>query len=67
MIFYDSEYYSSISSLKWQQFQVFAPLQTVTINGLSETLLFEMNIADFWRKLIKGLYKPKFNIKTCFL
>ena len=33
MIFYDSEYYSSISSLKWHQFQVFAPLQTVTING----------------------------------
>ena len=26
MIFYDSEYYSSISSLKWHQFQVFAPL-----------------------------------------
>ena len=34
---------------------------------LSETMLFEMNIADFWRKLIKGLYKPKLNIKTCFL
>ena len=33
MIFYDSEYYSSINSLKWHQFQVFAPLQTVTING----------------------------------
>ena len=33
MIFYDSEYYSSISSLTWHQFQVFAPLQTVTING----------------------------------
>ena len=32
-IFYDSEYYSSICSLKWHQFQVFAPLQTVTING----------------------------------
>ena len=34
---------------------------------LSENLQFEMNIADFWRKLIKGLYKPKLNIKTCFL
>ena len=34
---------------------------------LSETLQFEMNIADFWRKLRKGLYKPKLNIKTCFL
>ena len=26
---------------------------------LSENMQFEMNIADFWRKLIKGLYKPK--------
>ena len=26
-----------------------------------------MNIADFWRKLIKELFKPKLNIKTCFL
>ena len=34
MIFDDSEYYSIISSLKWHQYQVFAPLQTVTINGL---------------------------------
>ena len=34
---------------------------------LSENLQFEMNIADFWRKLIKGLYKLKLNIKTCFL
>ena len=34
---------------------------------LSENMQFEMNIADFWRKLIKGLYKPKLNIKTCFL
>ena len=32
MIFYDLEYNSDISSLKWHQFQVFAPLQTVTIN-----------------------------------
>ena len=30
--FYDSEYYSSISSFKWHQFQGFVPLQTVTIN-----------------------------------
>ena len=34
MIFYDSEYYSNISFLKWHQFQVFATLQTVTINSL---------------------------------
>ena len=34
---------------------------------LCKTLQFEMNIADFWRNLIKGLYKPKLNIKTCFL
>ena len=34
MICYDSEYYSSISSLKWHKFQDFAPLQTVTINGI---------------------------------
>ena len=33
---------------------------------LSENLQFEINIADFWRKLIKGLYIPKLNIKTCF-
>ena len=33
MIFYDLEYYNSIRSSKWHQFQVFAPLQTVTING----------------------------------
>ena len=33
MIFYDSEYYSSISVLKWHQFQVFATLQMDTING----------------------------------
>ena len=37
------------------------------LTALSETLLFEMDIADFWRKLIKGLYKQKLNIKTCFL
>ena len=64
MLLYDSEYYSSICSSKWHQFRVSAPLQTVTINGFN--LQFEMNIADFWRKLIKGLYKPKLNIKTCF-
>ena len=67
MLFYDSEYYSSICSSKWHKFRVSAPLQTVTINVLSENMQFEMNIADFWRKLIKGLYKPKLNIKTCFL
>ena len=33
MLFYDSEYYSSICSLKWHQFRVSAPLQTVIING----------------------------------
>ena len=54
MIFYDFEYYNSICSSKWHQFHVFAPLQTVIINGLCETLQFEMNIADIWRKLIKG-------------
>ena len=48
MIFYDLEYYNGIRSLKWHQFQVFAPLQTVT-TVLCETLPFEMNIADFWR------------------
>ena len=67
MIFYDLEYYSSISSLKRHQFQVFAPLKLSQLTVLSETLRFEMNIADFWRKIIKGLYKPKLNIKTCFL
>ena len=33
MIFYDLEYYNSTRSFKWHQFQVFAPLLTVTING----------------------------------
>ena len=33
MLFYDSEYYSSICSSKWHQFRVSTPLQTVTING----------------------------------
>ena len=43
MIFYDLEYYSSINSLKWLQFQVFAPFQRVTING------FKWNSA-FWNE-----------------
>ena len=33
MLFYDSEYNSSICSSKWHQFRVSAPSQTVTING----------------------------------
>ena len=46
-------------------FLLLCKLSQLTV--LSENLQFEMNIADFWRKLIKGLYKPKLNIKTCFL
>ena len=55
MTFYDLEYYSSVCYSKWHQFDVSAPLQSVTINGFMWNLQFEMNIADFWRKLIKGL------------
>ena len=53
MIFYDSEYYSSISSLKWHHFQVFAPLQTVTING------FKWNPAIWneYRRFLEKAYK----------
>ena len=46
-------------------FLLLCKLSQLTV--LSENLQFEMNIADFWRKLIKGYYKPKLNIKTCFL
>ena len=46
-------------------FLLLCKLSQLTV--LSETLQFEMNIADFWRKLIKGLHKQKLNIKTCFL
>ena len=35
---------------------------------LCETMQFEiMNIADFWRKLKKGLYKPKLNFYANFM
>ena len=47
------------------KFLLLCKLSQLTV--LSENLEFQMNIADFWRKLIKGLYKPKLNIKTCFL
>ena len=46
-------------------FLLHCKLSQLTVLG--ENLQFEMNIADFWGKLIKGLYKPKLNIKTCFL
>ena len=46
-------------------FLLLCKLSQLTV--LSENLQFEMNIADFLRKLIKGLYKPKLNMKTCFL
>ena len=46
-------------------FLLLCKLSQLTV--LSENLQFEMNIADFRRKLIEGLYKPKLNIKTCFL
>ena len=53
MMFYDSEYYSSVCSLKWHQFQVFAPLQTVTING------FKWNTAIWneYRGFLEKAYK----------
>ena len=60
-----------------QNVTVVSPLQNDTsfafllhckqLTVLSKNLQFEMNIADFWRKRRKGLYKPKLNIKTCFL
>ena len=53
MIFYDLEYYSSISSLKRHQFQVFAPLQTVTINGLK----WNSAILNEYRGFLEKAYK----------
>ena len=53
MIFNDSEYYSSISSLKWHQFQVFAPLQTVTINGFK----WKPAIWNEYRGFLEKAYK----------
>ena len=53
MIFYDSEYYSSISSLKWHQFQVFAPLQTVIINGFK----WKPAIWNEYRGFLEKAYK----------
>ena len=62
------QYITAVSALQNDTsftFLLLCKLSQLTV--LSENLLFEMNIADFWRKLIKGLYKPKLNIKTCFL
>ena len=42
-------------------FLLFCKRSQLTV--LCETLPFEMNIADFWRNLIKGLFKPKLNTK----
>ena len=53
MIFYDSEYYNSISSFKWHQFQVFASLQTVKINDLK----WNPAILNEYRGFLKKAYK----------
>ena len=53
MIFYDLEYYNSIRSLKWHQFQVFAPLQTVTINGF----MWNPAIWNEYRGFLEKAYK----------
>ena len=61
------QYITAVSALQNDTsfaFQLLCKLSQLTV--LSENLQFEMNSADFWRKLIKGLYKPKLNIKTCF-
>ena len=53
MIFYDSEYYSSISSSKRHQFRVSAPLQTVTINGFK----WNPTIWNEYRGFLEKAYK----------
>ena len=59
MICYDSEYYSSISSLKWHQFQVFAPLPTDTINGLNENPAIWTEYRGFLEKAYKSFIQTE--------
>ena len=53
MIFYDLEYYNSIRSLKWHQFQVFTHLQAVTINGF----MWNPAIWNEYRGFLENAYK----------
>ena len=53
MIFYDLEYSNSIRYLKWHQFQVFAPFQTVTINGF----MWNPAIWNEYRGFLEKAYK----------
>ena len=53
MIFYDLEYDNSIRPLKWHHFQVFAPLQMVTITGV----MWNPAIWNEFRGFLEKAYK----------
>ena len=66
MIFYDSEYYSSISSLKWHQFRVSAPLQTVTINGFKWNPAIWNEYRGFLEKAYKRFISTQIEYQNMF-
>ena len=66
MLFYDSEYYSSICSSKWHQFRVSAPLQTVTINGFKWKLAIWNEYRRFLEKAHKRFISTEIEYQNMF-
>ena len=66
MAFYDLEYYSSVCSSKWHQFDVSVPLQSVTINSFMWNPAFWNEYRWFLEKAHKMFIKTKIEYQNMF-